>query len=64
MEVYHAGEGKIFAVKADGTRLGTVLYLAKGDSIENYIEVEMEDRAEKEALLRQLLAELYPPEEE
>ena len=35
MEVYHAGEGKIFAVKADGTRLGTVLYLAKGDSLEN-----------------------------
>lgn len=71
---YIAQEGKCFKVKdVEDGYLGSILYLGKGDSIDNYEEVDISEREayeaeqekkQKEEELRRLMLELYPPEEE
>ena len=41
---YIADEGKIFARKTDDKHIGWIISLGKGDSIENYEEVEMNEQ--------------------
>lgn len=62
---YVAKEGKVFQRIGADTPLGNTLILGKNDSIDNYLEVdelpqEEQERQEKEAMLRQLMKELYP----
>lgn len=76
--MYQADEGKVwdFAVpREDGTHLyGRTLYLGKGDSIDNYIQIDeaemnayyaeqekLEKKAREQELLEQLSV-LYPEE--
>ena len=75
--MYKADEGKVwdYAIpREDGSHLyGTVLYLGKGDSIDNYKQVDVSERDAYEAeqekkanevKLSQVLRELYPSEYE
>lgn len=69
-----ADEGKVFTLKnSSDSFYAKAITLGINDSIDNYIQVDEslrdqyiieQEKAEKEAQLKALMLELYPPEEE
>ena len=51
---YIADEGKTFASKTDNKHIGWIISLGEGDSINNYEEVDMD---EKDLALKKLMEE-------
>ena len=51
---YIADEGKTFASKTDNKHIGWIISLGEGDSIDNYEEVDMD---EKDLALKKLMEE-------
>lgn len=71
---YYPSKGKVFTTKEPTTPplYALAISLGKGDSIENYIEVDITERdayyaelerQQQEEELRRLLMELYPAEQ-